>query len=69
MLDYTPETVAQRYLVDGVWLEAGVLERQAADPALECLKLLCGLKPDDRQGRQEGRFMAEYDGASEEATW
>ena len=31
-----------------------------ADPALESLKLLCGLNPQDRQGRQEGNFVAEH---------
>ena len=35
--------------------------RETADPALESLKMLCGLNPQDRQGRQQGTFAAEYD--------
>ena len=36
---------------------------QAGDPALESLKLLCGLNPKDRRNRQAGTFAADYDSA------
>ena len=47
-------------MIDGVWLPQGSRDREAADPALEALKLLCGLNPQDRQSRQEGPFGLEY---------
>ncbi len=61
MLDYTQQGVAVRYMVDGVWLQREPLERETGDPALEALKLLCGLNPEDRQNRQSGAFSAEYE--------
>jgi len=60
MLDYSAQAVALRYMVDGVWLSRDPLDRPKADPALETLKLLCGLNPQNRQARQEGAFAAEY---------
>ncbi|MBU4271940.1 MAG: Flp pilus assembly complex ATPase component TadA [Planctomycetes bacterium] len=63
MLDYTHQGASMRTMVDGVWIPRETRGRDAADPALESLKLLCGLNPQDRQGRQEGTFAAEYESA------
>ncbi len=60
MLDYTQQGVAVRHLIDGVWQEADPMEREKADPALEALKLVSGLKAEDRRSRQEGLFLAEF---------
>jgi type II secretory ATPase GspE/PulE/Tfp pilus assembly ATPase PilB-like protein len=60
MLDYTPQSVGMNIMVDGVWLPREGMEREEADPALEALKLLSGLNPQDRQNRQDGVFAAEY---------
>jgi len=60
MLEYTQQGVAVRYMVDGVWLQREPLERESADPALEALKTLCGLNPQDRQNRQQGQFGVDY---------
>lgn len=60
MLDYAQQAVGTRYMVDGVWLDAEPHSRESADPALEALKILCGLNPQNRQGRQESGFTAEY---------
>jgi type II secretory ATPase GspE/PulE/Tfp pilus assembly ATPase PilB-like protein len=68
LLDYAPQGVAVRCMVDGVWLDREPQPREAADPALEALKLLCGLKPQDRQSRQEGPFAAEFDAIRYSAT-
>jgi len=62
MLDYTQQGVAVRTMVDGVWIPSADKEREIGDSALETLKLLSGLNPQDRQSRQEGTFVAEYDG-------
>jgi type II secretory ATPase GspE/PulE/Tfp pilus assembly ATPase PilB-like protein len=58
MLDYTPEAAAVRFQIDGVWIDAEVQPRQAADPLLASLKALCGLKPEERRARQAGQFLA-----------
>jgi len=68
LLDYTQQGVAVRYQIDGVWHPREGEERDTADPALEALKILCGLKPADRQSRQEGTFAAEYEGIRFDAT-
>ncbi len=60
LLDYVPSAVVVRYLVDGVWLPQKNLERETADPAIQALKLLCGLNVADRRSRQEGKFGVEY---------
>lgn len=62
MLDYTQQGVAVRYLIDGVWIDRAAEPREQADPALESLKVLCGLNPQDRVSRQEGQFAAEFEG-------
>jgi type II secretory ATPase GspE/PulE/Tfp pilus assembly ATPase PilB-like protein len=61
MLDYTAQSVALRTMIDGVWLAGEARGRDVGDPALESLKLLCGLNPQDRQSRQEGMFRVEYE--------
>jgi type II secretory ATPase GspE/PulE/Tfp pilus assembly ATPase PilB-like protein len=63
MLDYTPQGVGVRTMVDGVWIARPTQQREAADPALESLKMLCGLNPKDRQSRQAGLFAGEYESA------
>jgi type II secretory ATPase GspE/PulE/Tfp pilus assembly ATPase PilB-like protein len=60
MLDYTQESVGVKQMVDGVWHEAPAYDREMGDPILASLKLLCGLNPEDRQSRQEGRFAVQY---------
>lgn len=60
MLDFTPQAVTVRTLIDGVWIPHEPRSREVGDPALETLKLLCGLNPQERQNRQEGIFALEY---------
>jgi len=61
MLDYTQQGVTVRIMIDGVWIPRELQSREMCDPALESLKLLCGLNAQDRQSRQEGTFAVEYD--------
>ncbi len=68
MLDYTPQSVALRFMVDGVWLNREPVDRDAGDPALQTLKVLCGLNPEERQKRQKGTFGAEYESIGYAAT-
>ena len=60
-LDFTQQGVGIRWMIDGVWHNAEPMEREAADPLLEALKLLGGLNAQDRQSRQEGAFAAQYE--------
>jgi type II secretory ATPase GspE/PulE/Tfp pilus assembly ATPase PilB-like protein len=68
MLDYTQESVGVKHMVDGVWHESAGRDREQGDPILASLKLLSGLNPEDRRGRQEGRFAAQYDSEKFAAT-
>jgi type II secretory ATPase GspE/PulE/Tfp pilus assembly ATPase PilB-like protein len=58
MLDYTQEAATVKFLIDGVWLDAETQPRVYADPLLASLKLLCGLKAEERRARQQGSFLA-----------
>ncbi|MDY0170653.1 MAG: ATPase, T2SS/T4P/T4SS family [Thermoguttaceae bacterium] len=69
LLDFTQQAVGVRYLIDGVWHQRESEEREKADLGLEALKILCGLNPQDRQGRQEGAFGAEYQTIRYEGTF
>ena len=60
LLDFGQAVVAVRYMIDGLWTPQESLEREVADPALEALKVLCGLNPQERRGRQEGKFGVDY---------
>lgn len=60
MLEFTAQEMAVRHLIDGVWNNGEPWPREQADPALEALKIVCGLNPQERQGRQEGQFLAEF---------
>ena len=69
MLDYTPQGVTVRTMIDGVWIPHEPRGRDVGDPALETLKLLCGLNPQDRQSRQEGTFALDYESRRYVATF
>lgn len=60
LLDYTQQTVGVKHQIDTVWHPAEPLSREDGDPALEALKILCGLNPADRQSKQVGQFQARY---------
>lgn len=68
IVDYGQEAAARRFLIDGVWHEGDPLERETGDPMLEAVKILCGLNPQDRQGKQTGTFRAEYESIKYDGT-
>lgn len=68
MLDFTQQGVAVRTMIDGVWIAREGVGRDVGDPAIESLKLLCGLNPQDRQSRQTGGFSVEFESKKYEAT-
>ncbi|MBQ4144519.1 MAG: Flp pilus assembly complex ATPase component TadA [Thermoguttaceae bacterium] len=61
MLDYTANGVSSRYLLDGVWNSSEGFTRELADPALQALKILAGMKPEDRKNKQEGAFRIDFE--------
>jgi len=68
MLDYAREGVAVRYQIDGFWHDVDPREREDGDLMLAVLKKISALNPEERRDRQEGRFGAQYEGASYAAT-
>ncbi|MGD9127829.1 MAG: ATPase, T2SS/T4P/T4SS family [Planctomycetia bacterium] len=69
MLDYSQETVDLRYLIDGVWHNDEPQPREMLDPVLETLKVLCGLKPEERRARQKGIFSVKYEKTNYDVTF
>jgi type II secretory ATPase GspE/PulE/Tfp pilus assembly ATPase PilB-like protein len=60
MLDYTPQDVKLRLLIDGVWHDAGARERASGDLMLEVMKKIANLNEKDRRNKQDGKFGANY---------
>ncbi len=58
LLSFTAQEVKSQNMIDGVWLPAEAVARETADPLLAALKVLCGMNPQDRQTRREGKFVA-----------
>ena len=61
MLDYTQQSVAVRFQVDGVWHPGETMEREPGDMLLAVLKVISALNPNERRARQSGLFGAEYE--------
>ena len=60
LLDYTAQGVAVRLELDGVWQQLQPMDRQTGDAMLACAKQLAGLNPQDRRGKQKGKFGFAY---------
>ncbi len=60
LLDYTREAVAGQLSIDGVWHALDPRDRESGDAMLSSLKLLCGLNPEERRTRQDGKFLIEH---------
>lgn len=60
ILEYTQQSVAVRYQIDGVWHNVEPRERESADIMLAVMKTMGGLDPKERVKRQEGTFGAKY---------
>lgn len=62
MLDFTAQSVAVRYQIDGMWHDLPPRDRASGDAMLAVMKKLADLNPDDRRARQQGQFGAEFMG-------
>ncbi|MCU0962546.1 MAG: Flp pilus assembly complex ATPase component TadA [Pirellulaceae bacterium] len=60
MLDFTKESVAVNYDVDGVWHAVDPREREAGDVMLAVMKKLANLNMEERRVRQEGEFRTKF---------
>lgn len=60
MLDYGRDAVSGSYLIDGVWHSIEARDRESGDAMLVAVKRLCGMKPEERRARQEGKFLVEH---------
>jgi type II secretory ATPase GspE/PulE/Tfp pilus assembly ATPase PilB-like protein len=60
MLDFTRDAVTGQYMIDGHWHSIEVRDRATGDGMLAVLKMLGGLKIEERRARQEGKFQVEH---------
>ncbi|MCC7083819.1 MAG: Flp pilus assembly complex ATPase component TadA [Pirellulales bacterium] len=63
LLEVTPQHVAVRYQIDGVWHNVEPREREPGEMMVAVLKTIAGADANERVKRQEGNFAAEYNGA------
>lgn len=59
-LTVTPGGTTLRYMIDGVWVNMPPVSPEVAVGTVEVLKVLCGLNPQDRTGRQTGKLNLRY---------
>lgn len=55
-----PTATTLRYMIDGVWVNMPPMPAETAIGAVEVLKILCGLNPQDRVNRQQGKLDFKY---------
>ena len=61
LFNFTQESVATRYLIDGVWHDVEPRDRPTGDALLAVLKAISALNPEQRMARQQGSFGAVYE--------
>lgn len=55
-----PTATTMRYMIDGVWVNMPPIPAETAIGVVEVLKILCGLNPQDRVNRQQGKLDLKY---------
>ena len=60
VLDFTPQQVSLRFLIDGLWHSGTPMDRETGDFMLATLKKIAGLEYRERRARQEGKFTTLY---------
>ncbi|MHB0956507.1 MAG: ATPase, T2SS/T4P/T4SS family [Pirellulaceae bacterium] len=63
MLDYTKESVAVRYDVDGLWHAVEPRDRETGDVILAVMKKISALNMEERRAHQEGEFRVKLGNA------
>jgi type II secretory ATPase GspE/PulE/Tfp pilus assembly ATPase PilB-like protein len=60
VLDFTPQQVSLRFLIDGLWHSGTPMDRETGDFMLATLKKIAGLEYRERRARQESKFTTLY---------
>ncbi|MBN1852614.1 MAG: Flp pilus assembly complex ATPase component TadA [Pirellulales bacterium] len=68
LLEYTPQSAAQQYQIDGVWHKGDAREREPADSMLAAMKILANLDINERKKHQSGTIGVKYQGHSYRAS-
>ncbi|MCR9115705.1 MAG: ATPase, T2SS/T4P/T4SS family [bacterium] len=58
LLDFTRDSVAVQFQIDGIWHKCPPRDRQSGDALLTVLKQISNCNPNERRARQDGRFGA-----------
>jgi type II secretory ATPase GspE/PulE/Tfp pilus assembly ATPase PilB-like protein len=61
LFNFTQDSVATRYLIDGVWHDVEPRDRPTGDALLAVIKTISALNPEQRVARQQGSFGAAYE--------
>lgn len=59
-MDMTANGITMRIMVDGVWFQSEPPPPEESFAAVDAMRILCGLNPQDRINRQQGQFLAKY---------
>ncbi len=68
MMDLTANAATLKISIDGMWFDAEAPAVEEAFPAVDSLKILCGLNPQDRINPQQGQFRTVYAGTKLKST-
>ncbi len=60
VMDFTPNSVSFRFLMDGIWHNGLPMDRESGDFMLATLKRIAGMDYRERRKRQEGSFTTLY---------
>lgn len=60
VLDFSPQQVTLRFLIDGLWHSGTPMDRETGDFMLATLKKIAGLEYRERRARQENKFTTLY---------
>jgi len=61
LFNFTQESVATRYQIDGVWHDVEPRDRPTGDALLAVVKTISALNPEQRVARQQGSFGAAFE--------
>lgn len=60
LMDYAPEVVTVRHMIDGVWHGGDARDRESGDVMLAVMKQLSNLNVSERRKKQDGEFGAVF---------
>jgi type II secretory ATPase GspE/PulE/Tfp pilus assembly ATPase PilB-like protein len=60
LLDFNAQACVVKFEVDGIWMNVDPYDRATGDAMLSVLKKIANLNPQDRRGKQEGKFGVDW---------